>query len=133
MSYLYQLHKVQNHQSEIAGCNKRKRKIYAHIIPKYANYGRIHIANFSHCALRHQVDIKAKKEKKMKEKKKEKIQAKNIGNAAEEEKRKLSSQLDIKIKIKESYTLNPESKEIEYEQEKNQDKISEERDYTKDF
>ena len=33
------LHKVEEHSCSVAGCNKRKRKIFVHIAIKYANCG----------------------------------------------------------------------------------------------
>ena len=126
-------HKVENHQCGVAGCNKGKGKICAHITPKCANCGGTHVANSPRCASRHQADIKARKEKKMKEKEKEKMQAENISNAAEEEGRELSPQLDTEMEMEESWTPSPEPEEVEYEEEESQDEIPEGRDHTKDF
>lgn len=130
-------YKVENHYYEVAGCNKRKKKIYAHIILKYANYSRTYIKNFSFCALKYQADIKARKKKKTKEKEKEKekekMQVENISNEVEEERRKLNLQLDIEMEIKKDQTLSPESKEVGYEKEENQNEISKKKDHTKDF
>lgn len=95
-------HKVENHQCGIEGCNKGKRKICAHISLKCANSGRAHVANSPRYTLRHQTDIKARKEKKTKEKWKEKMQTENISNELEEERRKLSPQLNTEMEMEES-------------------------------
>lgn len=105
------LHKVENHQYRVARYNKIKGKIYPHIIPKYANCGETHIANFPRCVSKHQADIKARKEKKMKKK----IQTKNISTIIEEERRKLSLQLNIEMEIEKSWTLSLKPKEVKYE------------------
>lgn len=86
-------YKIENYYYEIAGCNKEKKKICAHITLKYANYNETHIVNFSYCVLRYQANIKARKQKKTKEKKEEKMQAKNINNEVKEKKNLACSQI----------------------------------------
>lgn len=41
--------KIEDYQYRLAKCQKRKRKICIHVIPKYANYMGAHITNCAYC------------------------------------------------------------------------------------
>ena len=81
------LHKIEDHQYGIVGCQKRKGKICIQVTPKCANCMGANVANFSRCTSRYKVKINAKKEKKAKKIQKEKELANNINNKVSEEKR----------------------------------------------
>ena len=58
------LHKMEEQYSGIAGCNREKEKICAHVTAKCANCGGNHTANSSRCVSRHKANLEARKRKK---------------------------------------------------------------------
>ena len=75
-------HKVEEHRCGVAGCNKGKGKICAHVTAKCANRRGNHTANFPQCTSRHKADMQARQEKKLMGKRgKEKIQVEDASEA----------------------------------------------------
>ena len=57
------LHKIEDYQYGVAGCQKAKEKICVHITFKCTHYMRAYAANFLCCTLRYKAEINIRKEK----------------------------------------------------------------------
>lgn len=55
------LHKIEDHQYGVTGCNKKVGKVCVYVIVQYANCGGSHSANSNRCTLRHKAEKEARK------------------------------------------------------------------------
>lgn len=117
-------YKVKKHRCGIAGCNKEKGKICAHVTAKCANCGENYTANSPQCTSRHKTDIEARKRKKLRDKKGKKNPQVEDASEAENKGTEKSPEPDIEMDLEdERWAQSLEAETPQFEDNKSQDHI----------